>query len=163
MVIDIFDRNSISYKVDENQIFIIEDHYNKATYLLNTSGNWTREFVSTYPTPTQKNREKEFKLAVINAAKRGLESIEWVEKITIDFYVATTPHNSKVVSTSSFDLSKISKANTISAMLEMSEDYKPTEKDIEGVIMILTNTFEDLDASNIHIIDQTDNVLFDGN
>lgn len=152
------DELSIKWKDEKNtsQIFVEKSQLSKARMSLAVEGlmaekdfNWTDVFATNSLTLTSEEKNKMYLIAQASTLSSSLESINGIENAIVNLYI---PNDSNYLITDGVE----SKASVI---LKLEDGKKLTEKQVNGIVMVLVNSVKGLTPERVSIVDNDGNEL----
>lgn len=141
---------------DTSQIFVEKSQLSKARMSLAVEGlmaekdfNWTDVFASNSLTMTSEEKNKMYLIAQASTLSSSLESINGIENAIVNLYI---PNDSNYLITDGVE----SKASVI---LKLEDGTKLTEKQVNGILMVLVNSVKGLVPERVSIVDNDGNEL----
>lgn len=152
------DELGIKWKDEKNtsQILVEEKSLSKARMALAVDGlmseknfNWTDVFATNSLTMTSEEKNKMYLIAQASTLSQSLESINGITDAIVNLYI---PNDSNYLITDGVE----SKASVI---LKLEEGVTLSEKQVNGIVMVLVNSVKGLDAKRVSIVDENGNEL----
>lgn len=152
------DELGVKWKDDKNtsEILVDQTQLSKARMALAVDGlmseknfSWTDVFATNSLTMTSEEKSKMYLVAQASTLSKSLESINGIEKAIVNLYI---PNDSNYLITDGVE----SKASVI---LKLEDGTKLTEKQVNGIVMVLVNSVKGLDTERVSIVDQDGNEL----
>lgn len=152
------DELGIKWKDEKNtsQIFVEKDKLSKARMSLAVEGlmaekdfNWTDVFASNSLTMTSEEKNKMYLIAQASTLSSSIESINGIENAIVNLYI---PNDSNYLITDGVE----SKASVI---LKLEDGKALTEKQVNGIVMVLVNSVKGLTPERVSIVDNDGNEL----
>lgn len=158
---------SITAKLDElgvrwkdeketSQIMVEKNSLSKARMALAVDGlmseknfNWTDVFATSSLTMTSDEKNKMYLIAQASSLSTSLESINGIENAIVNLYI---PNDSNYLITEGVE----SKASVI---LKLEDGKTLTEKQVNGIVMVLVNSVKGLVPERVSIVDSNGNEL----
>ncbi len=149
---------NVKWKDENNTSTILVDKkdLSKARMALAVDGlmseknfNWTDVFATNSLTMTSEEKSKMYLIAQASTLSKSLESINGIEKAIVNLYI---PNDSNYLITDGVE----SKASVI---LKLEDGVTLTEKQVNGIVMVLVNSVKGLSAERVSIVDQNGNEL----
>lgn len=141
---------------DTSQILVEKKSLSKARMALAVDGlmsekdfNWTDVFATNSLTMTSEEKNKMYLIAQASTLSQSLESINGITNAIVNLYI---PNDSNYLITDGVE----SKASVI---LQIEEGVTLTEKQVNGIVMVLVNSVKGLDAERVSIVDENGNEL----
>ncbi len=141
---------------DTSQIFVEKSQLSKARMSLAVDGlmtekdfNWTDVFASNSLTMTSEEKNKMYLIAQASTLSSSLESINGIDNAIVNLYI---PNDSNYLITDGVE----SKASVI---LKLEDGKKLTEKQVNGIVMVLVNSVKGLVPERVSIVDNDGNEL----
>ncbi len=141
---------------DTSQILVEKKQLSKARMSLAVEGlmsekdfNWTDVFASNSLTMTSEEKNKMYLVAQASTLSSSLESLNGIENAIVNLYI---PNDSNYLITDGVE----SKASVI---LKLEDGTKLTEKQVNGIVMVLVNSVKGLVPERVSIVDDNGNEL----
>jgi flagellar M-ring protein FliF len=141
---------------DTSQILVEKNSLSKARMALAVEGlmseknyNWTDVFATNSLTMTSEEKNKMYLIAQASTLSASLESINGIENAIVNLYI---PNDSNYLITEGVE----SKASVI---LKLEDDKALTEKQVNGILMVLVNSVKGLVPERVSIVDSNGNEL----
>lgn len=141
---------------DTSQILVEKKSLSKARMALAVDGlmseknfNWTDVFATSSLTMTSEEKNKMYLIAQASTLSASLESINGIENAIVNLYI---PNDSNY-------LIKDGVESKASVILKLEDDKTLTEKQINGIVMVLVNSVKGLVPERVSIVDSNGNEL----
>lgn len=141
---------------DTSQILVEKDALSKARMALAVEGlmseknfNWTDVFATNSLTMTSEEKNKMYLIAQASTLSASLESLNGIENAIVNLYI---PNDSNYLITEGVE----SKASVI---LKLEDGKTLTEKQVNGIVMVLVNSVKGLIPERVSIVDSNGNEL----
>ena len=139
---------------ETSQILVEKGQLSKARMSLAVEGlmaekdfNWTDVFASNSLTMTSEEKNKMYLIAQASTLSSSLESLNGIENAIVNLYI---PNDSNYLITDGVE----SKASVI---LKLEEGTKLTEKQVNGIVMVLVNSVKGLVPERVSSVDDDGN------
>lgn len=141
---------------DTSQILVDKNELSKARMALAVDGlmseknfNWTDVFANSSLTMTSEEKNKMYLIAQASTLSSSLESINGIENAIVNLYI---PNDSNYLITDGVE----SKASVI---LKLQDGTTLSEKQVNGIVMVLVNSVKGLVPERVSIVDNNGNEL----
>jgi flagellar M-ring protein FliF len=154
------DEVGIPWKDDETgkSVLVPKEYKNKAKAQLAIEGipgerfSYESMLTNSSLTMTNEERKNRYEIAQMNSIAKTIEAIEGITWAWVDLTIADDSN-----------FMTDDKKSKASVFVELEEGYRLNKKQVDGIVMLVTNSVKGLDAKDVSIVNNKGEVLTKGN